>query len=78
MGVYGLGPHLYSQNDPNSLIIGHDGSGNNAINTAARIDLKSKNGIIVLETGNHDMASSIGYVMIIALSIFIIRKKICY
>lgn len=103
--VYGLGPHLYSQNDPNSNIIGHDGSGNNAINTAARINLKSKNGIIVLETGNYGIASGIsdewlfwkagiadyvviqrnksyvltlliiGYVLIILLSIFIIRKK---
>lgn len=59
IGVYGLGPHLYSQNDQNSNIIGHDGSGNNAINTTARIDLKSKNGIIVLETGSYDIASGI-------------------
>lgn len=59
IGIYGLGPHLYSQNDQNSNIIGHDGSGNNAINTAARIDLKSKNGIIILETGNYDIASGI-------------------
>lgn len=59
IGVYGLGPHLYSQNDKDSNIIGHDGSGNNAINTAARIDLKSKDGIIVLETGNYRMASAI-------------------
>ncbi|ALM19820.1 beta-lactamase [Nonlabens sp. MIC269] len=56
-GIYGLGPHLYSQNDKDSQIIGHDGSGNNAINTAARIDLKSKDGIIILETGNYDIAS---------------------
>ncbi len=59
IGVYGLGPHLYSQNDQNSNIIGHDGSGNNAINTAARIDLESKSGIIILETGNYDIASGI-------------------
>lgn len=59
IGVYGLGPHLYSQNDQNSNIIGHDGSGNNAINTAARIDLISKNGIIILETGNHNIASAL-------------------
>lgn len=58
-GVYGLGPHLYSQDDVKSLIIGHDGSGNNAINTAARIDLKSKSGIVVLETGNWSMASAL-------------------
>lgn len=103
--VYGLGPHLYSQGDQSSNIIGHDGSGNNAINTAARINLKSKNGIIVLETGNFSLASSIadewifweagiadyvvmqrnksyllillitGYIILILLSIFIIRKK---
>lgn len=59
IGVYGLGPHLYSQNDQKSNIIGHDGSGNNAINTAARIDLKSKSGIIILETGHWNIASSI-------------------
>ncbi|WP_111709904.1 serine hydrolase domain-containing protein [Lutibacter citreus] len=59
IGVYGLGPNLYSQNDPNSNIIGHDGRGNNAINTAARIDLKSKNGIIILETGSYNIASAI-------------------
>lgn len=58
VGIYGLGPHLYSQNQRNSTIIGHDGSGENALNTAARIDLQSKNGIIILETGNHSLASS--------------------
>jgi len=56
--IYGLGPHLYSQNDNTSNIIGHDGSGNNALNTAARIDLISKDGIIILETGNFNIASS--------------------
>ncbi|MFK7953832.1 MAG: serine hydrolase domain-containing protein [Ekhidna sp.] len=56
---YGLGPKLFSQDRTNSNIIGHDGSGNNAINTAARVDLQSKSGIIVLETGNWDIASSI-------------------
>ncbi|SCY18019.1 CubicO group peptidase, beta-lactamase class C family [Nonlabens sp. Hel1_33_55] len=59
MGVYGLGPHLYSQNATDSKVIGHDGSGNDAINTAARIDLMSKDGIIILETGSYDIASSL-------------------
>lgn len=58
IGVYGLGPHLYSQKDQNSLIVGHDGSGS-FVNTAARIDLTSKSGIIILERGHHDIASSI-------------------
>jgi len=59
IGIYGLGPYLYSQNDQNSKIIGHDGSGNNAINTSARINLQSKDGIIILETGNHNIASNL-------------------
>ncbi len=60
IGVFGLGPHLYGQNDKNSIIIGYDGaSGRPVINTAARIDLKFKNGIIVLEMGSHDLASTI-------------------
>ena len=59
IGIYGLGPHLYSQNDHNSKIVGHDGNGNDAINTAARIDLVSKSGIIILETGRYNMASSL-------------------
>ena len=57
--IYGLGPHLYSQDDTQSNIIGHDGSGNNALNTAARIDLESKNGIIILATGHHHISSSL-------------------
>ncbi len=57
--VYGLGPHLYSQNSSESNIIGHDGSGNNAINTAARVDLMSGDGIIILETGNYKIASNL-------------------
>ncbi|MFT6357275.1 MAG: CubicO group peptidase (beta-lactamase class C family) [Paraglaciecola sp.] len=60
IGFYGMGPHLYSQNDEISQVIGHDGSsGKPVINTAARIDLTSKNGIIILETGNHSLASNI-------------------
>lgn len=57
--VYGLGPHLYSQKDKNSKIVGHDGSSARPlINTAARIDIKSKDGIIILEMGNQNIASS--------------------
>jgi len=56
--VYASGPHLYSQNYKDSNVIGHDGNGGKTvINTAARIDLKSKNGIIILESGHHNIAS---------------------
>jgi len=58
--VYGMGPHLYSQRKEDSKIIGHDGSsGRPVINTAARIDLQSKNGIIILEMGSHNIASNL-------------------
>lgn len=58
--VYALGPHLYSQGGTKSNIIGHDGSsGKPTINTAARIDMKSKDGIIVLEMGSPNIASGI-------------------
>ncbi len=60
VGYYGLGPHLYSQNDTKSKVIGHDGySLRPLINTAARIDLTSKDGIIILEMGNHNISSSL-------------------
>jgi CubicO group peptidase (beta-lactamase class C family) len=59
-GVYGLGPHLYSQKKTDSKIIGHDGSsGRPVINTAARVDLMSQNAIIILESGNHNIASGL-------------------
>ena len=54
---YGLGPKLYSTSDKEVRIAGHDGSGNNAINTAARIDINSLDGIIILETGNRAFAT---------------------
>lgn len=58
--VYGMGPHLYSQLKEDSNVIGHDGSsGRPVINTAARIDLQSKNGIIILEMGSHSIASNL-------------------
>lgn len=60
IAVYGLGPHLYSQNDPSSNIIGHDGSGGTVvINTAARVNLQSNNGIIAFTMGNPSVASEL-------------------
>ncbi|HAA17363.1 MAG TPA: serine hydrolase [Cytophagales bacterium] len=54
---YGLGPHLYTNRQGEVEIIGHDGSGNNAINTAARLNPETGDGIIVLETGHFYLAS---------------------
>ena len=57
--VYASGAHLYSQDDVDSNVVGHDGSGGAVINKAARIDLKSKSGIIILESGHYDIASGL-------------------
>lgn len=54
---YGLGPRLYGHPLGKSRTVGHDGSGNDAINTAARIDYETNSGIVILETGNFSFAS---------------------
>ena len=60
LGVYGMGPHLYSQNAEDSYVIGHDGNSNRpTVNTAARIDLMAKNGIIIMEMGSPNIASTL-------------------
>ena len=55
---YGLGPKLYTQGKNEVKIVGHDGSGNNAINSAARWDITTGDGIIILETGHLSFASN--------------------
>ncbi len=60
MGFYGMGPRLFSQNDLKSNVIGHDGfSLRPLINTSVRVDLNSKNGIIILEMGNYNIATAL-------------------
>ncbi|PTB97338.1 serine hydrolase [Marivirga lumbricoides] len=106
IAVYGLGPDFYSQSDEDSKIIGHDGVGGiAALNTAARIDLQSHDGIIIIRMGSYYTASEIadewmfwkagiadrvvmernipfiitiliiGYILIISISIWLIRKR---
>jgi CubicO group peptidase (beta-lactamase class C family) len=58
-GIYGLGCMLYIDIENNEDIFGHDGKSNPPINTAIRIDPVSGDGIIVLETGNPDLATRI-------------------
>ena len=57
-GTHGLGPMVFGKNGAGDFIIGHDGISRPAINTAARINLHTKDGIIVLNTGNWSFASS--------------------
>lgn len=57
--VWGLGVILYAPTKDGGHIIGHDGDNEPAINTAARFDPASGDGIIVLQTGNSSLATQI-------------------
>ena len=57
--VWGLGEALYVPNGA-SHVIGHDGNNYPAINTTARIDPATGDGIVVLESGNTTLATEIG------------------
>ncbi len=58
--VWGLGPTLYAPNGAEGYVIGHDGGNYPAINTTARIDPATGNGILVLQTGSATLAREIG------------------
>jgi CubicO group peptidase (beta-lactamase class C family) len=58
--VWGLGASLYAPNGAGGFVIGHDGSNYPAINTTARIDPATGNGIVVLSTGSATLAREIG------------------
>lgn len=58
--VWGLGISLYAPNGAGGFVIGHDGSNFPAINTTARLDPATGNGVIVLSSGSATLASEIG------------------
>ncbi len=57
--IFGLGCMLYLDVENNEDIFGHDGKSTPPINTAIRINPVTGDGIIVLETGNKDLATKI-------------------
>ncbi|WP_100260565.1 serine hydrolase domain-containing protein [Qipengyuania seohaensis] len=57
--IWGLGAMLYAPNNSGGFIIGHDGSNEPAINTAARFDPATGDGIVVLSTGNPTLATEV-------------------
>lgn len=57
--IYGLGAMLYIDIENGEDIFGHDGSSTPPINTAIRINPISGDGIIILETGNQNLATKI-------------------
>ncbi len=57
--IWGLGVVLYAPNNAGDFIVGHDGANAPAINTTARFDPTSGDGIIVLATGNTRLATEL-------------------
>lgn len=55
----GLGTILYAPNKAGGFVIGHDGNNDPAINTAARLDPATGDGIVILETGNPQLATKV-------------------
>ena len=57
--IYGLGSMLYMDIENGEDIFGHDGKSTPPINTALRINPITGDGIIILETGNPNLATRI-------------------
>jgi CubicO group peptidase (beta-lactamase class C family) len=57
--IWGLGTILYAPNKAGGFVIGHDGNNDPAINTAARLNPASGDGIVMLETGNKLLATKV-------------------
>lgn len=55
--IWGLGVILYAPNGKGGFIVGHDGNNDPAINTAARFDPATGDGVVVLETGHKILAT---------------------
>ncbi len=62
MGVdlWGLGTVLYAPTGRGSVVFGHDGRNEPAINTTVRINPDTKDAIIVLATGSRSLATQLG------------------
>jgi CubicO group peptidase (beta-lactamase class C family) len=58
--IWGAGNALYAPNAKGGFVVGHDGNNAPGINTTARIDADTGDGIIVLSSGNPTLASEIG------------------
>ncbi len=55
--IWGLGVVLYAPNGQGDTIVGHDGSNEPAINTTARVDPATGDGVVLLDTGDKLLAT---------------------
>lgn len=58
--IWGLGTMLYSPTPEGDFVFGHDGGNDPAINSTARINPSTNDGIVLLETGHPSLATQIG------------------
>lgn len=58
--IWGLGTMLYSPTPEGDFVFGHDGGNDPAINSTARINPSTNDGIVLLETGHPSIATQIG------------------
>ncbi len=58
--IWGLGVVLYAPDNHGDNVIGHDGGNAPAINTTVRINPANGDGIVILESGNKQLASQVG------------------
>lgn len=58
--IWGLGTSLYARNNKGGFIVGHDGNrGSAPINSTARLNPATGNGIVILETGTPILATKL-------------------
>ncbi|MEM8893635.1 MAG: serine hydrolase domain-containing protein [Bacteroidota bacterium] len=57
--IWGLGTILYAPLDNGDFIFGHDGKSTPPINTALRLNPETGDGIVILETGHSDLATTL-------------------
>jgi len=60
LDIWGLGVALYAPTASGSYVYGHDGANTPAINTTLRINPDNGDAVIVLVTGNPNLATRIG------------------
>lgn len=58
--IWGLGVVLYGPDGKGDFIVGHDGGNAPAINTTARVNPSTGDGIVILESGNPQLATVLG------------------
>jgi hypothetical protein len=58
--IWGLGAMLYAPTASGHFVFGHDGANEPAINASVRVNPDTGDGIVVLVTGSHTLASALG------------------